>query len=266
VIKRFEYKYLVPDSQLESLRQEIKPFLVLDNYAAYTGRNEYTVRSLYFDTDTFNSYFEKIEGLACRKKFRIRIYNDFTENSRAFLEIKSKENNCVNKNRASFPFNYLDQVLNSSGLDDLEESQIFNGGKKDAEKFMYYYKGVNLKPSVLIVYEREAYTGKFDNNLRITFDKNLRSRIYPGIKEIFSDDDFKKAIEGSFILEFKFHGNVPAWFQFVIKKYNLTRRALSKYTISIDSHIKAHMLQLYNYRTITPSPGIKRSSMFKRKF
>jgi hypothetical protein len=266
VKKRFEFKYLVPEDKLDTLRNEILPFLLIDHFASDTGRNEYTVRSLYYDTMNFESYFEKIEGIRSRKKFRIRGYNQRTEESRVFLEIKNKDNNSVYKNRASLLFNSIEQFLQSESLDRYSESSIQNGGKSDAERFMFYFRSIHLRPIVLIAYEREAYLGKYDNSLRVTFDKNLRSRIYADITELYSDENFKPAVEGFFILEFKFYENVPAWFKFITKKYNLNKRALSKYTMSVDSHMKNYMMELHNHRMKVPTPGGKRKSILKRNF
>jgi hypothetical protein len=242
----------------------MSPYMSLDHNAGITGRNEYTVRSLYYDTSSFRSYFEKIEGIAVRKKFRLRVYNEQTEDSRVFLEIKNKKNNCIDKNRASLQYKLLENVLSSGSVHDINDDDLLNGGRSDAEKFLYYYKGINLIPAVLVVYEREAYQGKFDKSLRITIDKNLRSRIYPELKDLFSNDILKSAMPSFFILEFKFYGKVPAWFKFVAERFNFTRKALSKYTICLDSHIKNQMVQLYNQRLIFSQGGRNKSIMFKR--
>jgi hypothetical protein len=264
VIKRFEYKYLIPEEQLGMLKQEILPFLEIDPNAGLTGRNEYTVRSLYYDTSGYRSYFEKVEGVAFRKKFRLRVYNEQTENSKVFLEIKNKKNNCIDKNRASIEYSLLEKVLAAGSLCDISDSDLRNGGREDAEKFLYHYRGANLHPTVLVVYEREAYMGKFDNSLRITLDKNLRSRINADERDLFNNNDIKNAIPYYFIMEFKFYGKVPAWFKFVTVKFNLTRKALSKYTMCIDSHIKNEMVRLYNQKLLISSLKGNKNIMFKR--
>ena len=44
-----------------------------------------------------------------------------------------------------------------------------------AREIDYFIKQYNLKPKILVYYNRESY--KSDNNLRITFDSSLKYRI-----------------------------------------------------------------------------------------
>jgi hypothetical protein len=41
---------------------------------------------------------------------------------------------------------------------------------------------------------------------------------------------------GNFILELKFFNGFPMWLQKIVRRFELSRRAISKYTISVDSH------------------------------
>ena len=69
---RLEYKYLVPNERLAELRSEFLPFFEVDGYAQ---QNEYTVRSVYYDTVDFDNYYEKMNAIKVRKKLRIRGYD-----------------------------------------------------------------------------------------------------------------------------------------------------------------------------------------------
>ncbi len=57
---------------------------------------------------------------------------------------------------------------------------------------------------MLVVYEREAYHGDFDPGVRITFDKNIRSYIYPDLSDMFKKRDLKHLFKNHFILEVKY--------------------------------------------------------------
>ena len=39
----------------------------IDNYAQFNKDNKYLVRSLYFDNDDYNNFFEKVDGIKIRK-------------------------------------------------------------------------------------------------------------------------------------------------------------------------------------------------------
>lgn len=215
----------------------MRPYIELDPYAKKRELQEYTVRSVYYDTPAFDCYDEKIEGLKVRKKFRIRGYNNQEKDSIAFLEIKRKYSNYIEKNRAPLLSRELGELFSTRKLDKHIISFSGNGKeKRDAQRFLYHYYGRGLRPTVLVIYEREAFVGKFDSTLRITFDKNLRSSAFPTLDMLYEEQQIKYGMTKYFILELKFNSGLPAWVQSIIKRYNLPRMALSKYTICLDSH------------------------------
>ncbi len=234
---RYEYKYLVPNSKVADLRAELAPYMELDSFAQKHSNGQYTVRSIYYDSLNFNCYKEKMSGVQIRNKFRIRGYDVPSEKSITFLEIKHKDTNCISKSRAPLYYKNVASILETSRVDDFILSFSGNGvEKKDARKFIYHYRIKNLRPAVLVIYDREAFLGKFDSSLRLTFDKNLRSVIYPSLDRLYNENKVKSTLLNHFIFEVKFFGTLPAWVKSLISKYKLNREALSKYTMSLETH------------------------------
>ncbi|MCB0282679.1 MAG: polyphosphate polymerase domain-containing protein [Calditrichae bacterium] len=236
MLTKIEYKFLVPESKLDNLRSDLTPFTELDKYSEIDDRKEYTVRSIYYDTPGFECYVEKKEGLKIRKKYRLRGYNEEHPDNVLFLEIKRKNKNYIRKNRAPFLYKNINSVLFKNKL---AGNILSNGNGKemaDAKRFFYNYHTKALRPVVLIIYEREAFFSKFDPTLRLTFDKNLRSVMYPLKDDVYSAKKAKYAMPGFFIFEVKFVAGMPLWVTNIIQKYGLSRQAISKYTITIDSH------------------------------
>ena len=234
---RFEYKYLVSNNLLGELRKELSPYMELDKFAKKRKNGEYTVRSIYYDSPQFSCYKEKLAGLQIRNKYRIRGYDKQSKESVTFLEIKHKNTNCISKSRAPLYYTNVAKSLNSRHVDDYVLSFSGNGvEKKDAEKFLYYYCLKNLRPAILVIYDREAFIGTFDPSLRLTFDKNLRSVIYPDLNQLYNEDSAKPTMVNNFIFEVKFFGTLPAWLRSLITRFKMERRALSKYTMTLDSH------------------------------
>jgi VTC domain len=233
---RLEYKYLVKNDDLERLRNKLLPFLELDPFVKEGPENDYTVRSIYFDSSNFNYYHEKIDGIKIRKKLRIRGYDNISNNNLVFLEIKNKYDNFIGKNRAPLLYHNLESLLNTKSI---ETYALTNNGYansiQDGEKFLHHLLKSGLKPTVLIVYEREAFFSKFDRSLRITFDKNIRFYDYPKIGSLYRDDDLEHATPSNFVLELKFNNGFPKWLQDIVQEFGLTRRSVSKYTICIDA-------------------------------
>lgn len=234
---RYEYKYLVSNNLIDKIRSEISQFMELDSFAQKHSSGQYTVRSIYYDSPNFDCYREKHDGVKIRNKYRIRGYDQLSGESVAFLEIKHKNTNCISKSRAPILYSNLTKFLGSRQMDDYILSFSENGKeKKDARKFLYHYHLKKLHPAILVIYDREAYWGKFDNSLRLTFDKKLRSVIYPKLKDLYNEDQAKITMNNHFIFEVKFYGTLPSWIKTLITKYSLDRRALSKYTMSLETH------------------------------
>ena len=234
---RLEYKYLVPNDLIPTLRTMIGPFVKTDPYADERVSKDYTVRSIYFDTYRLDFYHEKVEGLRSRKKIRIRGYNEHIDRNIVFLEIKRKSATNIAKNRAPVRYEHIQDLLISG---DVERYVLTDNGipnaLENARRFSFHIYREALRPIVLVIYDREAYYSKFSSLLRITLDKNLRSSIYPSIDALFSEDKTLYSIPGYFILEVKFHGGLPQWVKSMIKNYSLKRLALSKYVICLDTH------------------------------
>lgn len=233
---RLEYKFLVSNDNLERLRKKILPYVEFDDYLKECSTKGYTVRSIYFDSSNFNYYHEKIDGIKIRKKLRIRSYDNLTDNNLVFLEIKNKYENFIGKNRAPLKYHNLSELLKTKEVSTYTvTSNGYTNSVKDGEKFFHHILKDDLKSTMLIVYEREAFYSKFDKSLRITFDKNLRFFEYPKINRLYSDEDLEYAIPNHFVLEIKFDNGYPLWLQNIVQEFKLFRRSVSKYTICIDS-------------------------------
>jgi hypothetical protein len=243
---RLEYKYLVRYSDLGALRAALKPYIEVDN--VYNDVDEYTVRSIYFDTSKLKYYHEKIEGINIRKKLRIRGYNLQESESIIFLEIKRKHENYINKNRSPLKYYHLEDLIKTKDLESYVLTENgFTNSLDDAEKFLHHIYKRTLKPIVLVVYEREAFYSKFDKRLRLTFDKNLRFSLFPTMDGLYSDDKLNSAMPEHFIFEIKFGSGFPKWLSNILNEFNLSRMALSKYTICLE---KEKMFNPANRRSL----------------
>lgn len=232
---KYEFKYIVPVSQLDELREAIKPYVELDPYAAEMEANEYTVRSIYFDTSRFDYYYEKIDGYKIRKKIRIRGYNVQKGGDTVFMEIKRKLKEPIEKDREKMTFEIMKRLMAGEGAQaygDVDDDHGVNG----AGKFLYHVYRNNLKPVVLVIYEREAFFDRFKTEVRITFDKNLRGIAYPTIDDLYSEKNAVAANKGRFIFEVKFFDHFPGWLRPITGQLNLVRRSASKYVMCIDAH------------------------------
>jgi SPX domain protein involved in polyphosphate accumulation len=229
-----EIKYLLPMEMLPKVRDFLMPYMRLDKFAGSKNDPDYTVRSIYFDTRKLKFYHEKKDGLQKRIKVRIRSYNTYSTESIAFLELKRKDGVYIFKNRFPVFVNQLKDVLNGGVF---ENEVALKSREKDREMFLYQMNSKSLIPVVLVVYEREAYHCKFNPDLRITFDKNVRSVKPQSSISIFEKDNFEMTFRNKFVLELKYNKQFPGWLISMIKNLHLQSCSVSKYALSIDKHL-----------------------------
>jgi len=252
---KYEFKYIVPISQMDQLREAIRPYVELDPYAEAMEKHEYTVRSVYFDTSRFDYYYEKIDGYKIRKKIRVRGYNQQTGDDTVFMEIKRKFKEPIEKDREKLTFEVMKRLVAGEGAQaygDVGDEHGVNG----AGKFLYHVYRNNLKPVVLVTYEREAYYDRYRPEVRMTIDKNLRSTAYPSIDDLYSEDKAIPALKDRFIFEVKFKDNFPGWLRPITGQLGMIRKSASKYVFCIDAHNltgsskKADMIRLMHWNSI----------------
>jgi SPX domain protein involved in polyphosphate accumulation len=233
---RYEFKYIVKNSDLDRLRSMILPFVTIDKFAELDDKHQYTVRSIYFDTPRYDFYYEKMEGIKNRKKVRLRGYDKEDGNNIVFFEIKRKYDIPIMKFRAPVKFEDALDMFRSRNINgQVVSNDFFPKGNENSKRFFYQVFSKNLRPVVLIVYDREAYQDKMDDTVRITFDKNIRSKGYPSLNSLFEEDKLSLALSGKFILEVKFNNHFPSWINPIISSLLLRKQSASKYVISMDS-------------------------------
>jgi hypothetical protein len=234
---RIEYKYLMRKEDTPRLRSLLKPCTVLDKFSEIMPNKEYTVRSIYLDSASFEYYHEKISGIRLRRKLRIRGYNEQTPDSYVFLEIKRKNGPAIYKHRAKVSFQNLPALMCTGNVDAyVSANGTSSKTREDAQRFFYQIYKRNLRPVVLINYEREAFFYKFDEGWRVTIDKNLRSTRNFTLEGLYKELNIIRMMPHHYILEIKGTGVMPHCFREIAGILKVKLMAISKYTNSIDAH------------------------------
>lgn len=90
---RHELKYYINPAELEALKRRLLAVMRLDAHCR--GGRPYNVRSLYFDDAFDSAYFDKVDGVRTRDKYRLRIYK--RSDAVIFLERKRKMGDLIQK-------------------------------------------------------------------------------------------------------------------------------------------------------------------------
>ena len=228
---RYEFKYILNDEIKAMVEEELQHFMQLDPFVQGRPNEKYLVRSLYFDDPYYTFYYEKTDGLMHRQKFRIRTYSDqYQADIPIMLELKVRFNNFVYKHRT--PINHQQPL--ATDVFALVQQTANKTDNPVYDQFTYDQYKKQIKPVMLIDYQRRAYQSKFDYEFRITFDGELYGT---ETTQLFPKDNYKrrKLVDGYTIMEVKFRKHVPPWFHRIMIKYQLTRLSISKYCTGMES-------------------------------
>ena len=213
--KRYEYKYLLTVEQKEELLDLMQKYMIEDEYG------QSLICNLYFDTEKNILIRRSIENKTYKEKIRLRTYGRAKENSEAFIEIKKKYEKIVYKRRIHS--NYIQAIdYLCKNIDTFENNQIHS----ELNYLLSFY--IRLRPKMYLSYERKAYYGKEDPNLRITFDQNILWRI--------EDLDLRSEVYGNSLLEsnqvlteIKVTKSIPLWLSHFLATNKIYRTSFSKY-------------------------------------
>ena len=229
IFSRYEFKYLIQNHYAEIIFKDSLNFMDCDKYA--TKDNSYFVRSLYFDNDDFDNFFEKVDGIKFRKKFRIRTYESKKKiDNKVYLESKGRIQDRIFKKRFKIDcsdLNFFYKNIDSNYLLKKYENNSL------IQEFIFDVLRKNIKPKILIDYNRKPLVNKNGLYFRLTFDGNLKSS---KTNTLFHDNQFflsKKCKPGYTILEVKFERSIPAWFHRTIQAYDLRRKSISKFVYGV---------------------------------
>ena len=86
-MQRKELKFIINALEAKQIKEKLKSLT--------KNNKKYIVRSLYFDNYQNSCFYDNLEGISPREKYRLRIYDRNFE--KIYLECKRKEYNFVNK-------------------------------------------------------------------------------------------------------------------------------------------------------------------------
>jgi len=218
---RFEFKYILPNPLASLLESELRAFMEVDPFCRDRPDQSYLVHSLYFDSPDFACYYEKIDGMLDREKFRLRTYDD-SGSSPCYLELKGRQNHFSYKHRTP-----LDARLYGLVESGRWSALAVAGGPAVLERFAATACRRRLTPQVLVEYRRRPYVSRRDFRFRVTFDRGLRGAAAARLHRPAARA--AAVLPGHTVLEIKFEHAVPAWFQRLIAAYELRRVSISKY-------------------------------------
>lgn len=231
---RFELKYALSLEQVKEFKKDLLKYVTVDNY---WDNGKYRLESLYYDTDDYRHYWEKIEWLKYRRKIRIRRYvtdEPFDDNSKVYIEIKQRIDRVTQKRRVGVTYGEAKDLLDEG----IYPPNIRPEDKEVVDELHHLATSQKLEPAAITCYDRQAYFGtQNDIWLRVTFDTNVwYMHKNLDLKNIHPEG---LMVPAKFcILEIKADDKVPFWVTELIAHHDFKLIRVSKYCLALEESEK----------------------------
>ncbi len=214
IFQRYEKKYVINEEQKEQLMQRIEEYIEPDLFP------HSQISNIYYDTDDNDLIRRSLDKPKYKEKLRLRTYGTAKLDGSSFIEIKKKYNGIVYKRRVMMPLQeavaYLDE-----GKRPEKESQIL----LEIDHFLAHHQP---KPKLFLYYDRDSFKGKYDSEVRITFDTNIQSRR----EDLHLEKNLpgEKLLEdGLYVMEIKVPEAYPMWLSQALSELRIYPTSFSKY-------------------------------------
>jgi hypothetical protein len=238
IIERREFKYLIDRAKVAAVREAIRPFCVLDPFAAQSPTRTYAIETLYLDTNDLALFWANDHEQVDRVKVRVRRYAD-KPNSPIFFEVKRRMNDVIAKSRGKVSTAVWRGLLADPGAP--IPPGVDGKDRMAVERFLAIHRSMHLRPFTLVRYQREPWISTVDDYARVTFDTSIQAHTLDSLTfepdggrwRALDDAVTQRTLDSLVVLELKFTNQVPIWLVNITHRLGLVRGAYSKYGNSI---------------------------------
>lgn len=228
IFKRVEKKYILSKAQYEAMLLGIKEHMTIDQYG------ETTICNIYFDTEKDRLIQISVDKPVYKEKLRLRSYGiPEGPDSTVFLEIKKKFKGTVYKRRIAMTLKDAEEYIKTGTF-----PQNVRGHIPQEIDYMVHFWG--LYPKVFIAYERSAYYSMENPELRITIDRDIRSR-YQNISFEYGDRGEALLPVDTYLMEIKIPNATPLWLSHLLSENGIFSRGFSKYGTVYTNKLKGEI-------------------------
>lgn len=230
VFNRYEKKFMLDTPTYEAIYSKLPDHMELDEYNKAHG--SYTISNIYYDTEDDYLIRNSLSKPDYKEKLRLRAYGVPDSNGKVFLEIKKNFDGWGNKRRTLLELKEAYDFV-STGIKpefkDYMNKQVLN-------EIAYMLKIYKLEPKLYLAYDRKALFDKEKRNLRVTFDRDIRTRRYDLKLE---NGDYGESLteRGQYIMEIKAEKSIPLWLSKLLSEYRVYSMSFSKYGTEYQKRI-----------------------------
>jgi hypothetical protein len=244
---RYELKYMLQESRAVAVADFVSSYLRPSPHNSYSPCRGHPVISLYMDSPDFFFFRQAFTGHKNRMKLRIRFYDDEWTRP-AFLEVKRRVSEVICKDRAMISREGVRQILSGGWPSQpyFPDTTNLSHGKRREDvnaDFWQFANTVRARGAIYVSYIREIWESPVEEELRVTFDREVSGSSYDGSGELHVPKHGWRPLcfppyltpvpKDLVILELKFEERPPRWMLDLVRIFNLTHIPICKYSACI---------------------------------
>lgn len=222
VFNRHENKYMLDERTYKEVCSRLTDYMEPDKFNS--GGNIYTISNLYYDTPDSSLIRTSLSKPSYKEKLRVRAYGVPSPDDKVYVEIKKKVSGFVNKRRSGMTLREAYDFLASGEMPEIRShmnGQVLN-------EISYILEQHDLSPALFLAYDRAAFFGIGQHDLRVSFDTNIRTRRTELALEA-GDHGERLLEEGLWLMEIKVAQSIPLWLCRLLSDYKIYPTSFSKY-------------------------------------
>jgi len=243
---RYELKYVIEEARAQAIADFVRSYLDPSPHNGAGPVPGHPVISLYLDSPDLFLFHQGFAGHRNRMKLRIRFYDGQWEHP-AFLEIKRRVGDVICKDRAMISREGVRQMLGDWPHQPYwPDPSVLAHGKRRADVQADFYglcNTIRARGVLYVSYVREIFESHDDDELRVTFDRQVRGTLHDGTPRLTlpthgvrpSPYDPYYIPPDGIIMEMKFNHRAPQWMYTMARLFNLQRRAVCKYCALVSA-------------------------------
>ena len=222
VFNRYENKYLINSDDYIRIRSILPRYMKMDEYNVAGAC--YTISNIYYDTFDNALIRNSLAKTRYKEKLRLRSYGVPKLDDLVYLEIKKKYHGLVTKRRTAIQLKDVYEFL------EIKDKPLYKDcmNKQVLCELDYFITHNDLEPKLYLAYDRVAYLGIEQPDLRISFDTNIRTRSEDLLLEK-GDYGIPVLEDGVWLMEIKTDHAIPLWLSQLLEKYQIYSSSFSKY-------------------------------------
>ena len=215
-VPRNELKYYLDSAYVPMLFSRLSAAMPMDRHTLKNG--DYHIRSLYFEDPCFTSFYDKLNGLENRVKYRLRFYN--SDLSYIRLEKKEKKNRMCLKE-----FEVITPAL---------ANNLLSQAPTEGEGALYSEMRAKIcydafRPLLFVDYRRSAFLHPA-GNVRITLDREISVTRF--VSNLADDLPPIPVLDGNTaVLEVKYDSFLPPYLSSLLVDIPKVSASVSKFCL-----------------------------------